>query len=174
MVYAYLQLARDAEARRAIDEAMKVSGHQPALRRAVCDRRDAGALRVRARRVGARRRSCSRSGSTYPVRRGDHVLRAQRSAPRAAATSPRRARTPQQLEALHKALLDAKNTYWATEVEVQRLAAAGWIALGEGKSDEALKFMRAAADLEDRTRSTSSRRAASFPRASCWATCCSS
>ena len=56
----------------------------------------------------------------------------------------------EQLDDFHKALLDAKNTYWATEVEVQRLAVAGWIALGEGKTDEALKFMRAAADLEDR------------------------
>ena len=55
-----------------------------------------------------------------------------------------------QLETLHKALLDAKNTYWATEVEVQRLAAAAWIALGEGKTDEAVNFMRAAADLEDK------------------------
>ena len=41
--------------------------------------------------------------------------------------------------------------YWAAEVEVQRLAAAGWIALGESKPEDALKFMRAAADLEDRS-----------------------
>jgi predicted Zn-dependent protease len=56
----------------------------------------------------------------------------------------------QQLAVLHKALLDAKNNYWATEVEVQRLAIAGWIALAQKKNDDALKFMRAAADLEDR------------------------
>jgi hypothetical protein len=43
-----------------------------------------------------------------------------------------------------------KNNYWATEVEIQRLAAAAWIALGEHNSEHALKFMRAAADLEDR------------------------
>jgi tetratricopeptide (TPR) repeat protein len=57
----------------------------------------------------------------------------------------------EKLESLHNALLAAKNNYWATEVEVQRLAVAGWIALGEGKSEEALKFMRAGADLEDRS-----------------------
>ena len=54
------------------------------------------------------------------------------------------------LAALHKALQDAKNSYWANEVEVQRLATAGWIALAQKNNDDALKFMRAAADLEDR------------------------
>jgi len=56
----------------------------------------------------------------------------------------------EQLESAHKALLAAKNNYWATEVEIQRLAAAGWIALREDKPDDAVKFMRAAADLEDK------------------------
>ena len=50
---------------------------------------------------------------------------------------------------LHQAILDAKNAYWAREVEVQRLAAAAWIARARGTDDEALKLMRAAADLED-------------------------
>ena len=43
-----------------------------------------------------------------------------------------------QLQTLQVALATANNTYWATEVEVQRLAANGWIALKEGKGDEAL------------------------------------
>src|SRR5688572_1043981 len=55
-----------------------------------------------------------------------------------------------ELARLHKALQDAKNNYWATEVEIQRLAVAGWIALAQGKRDDALKFMSAAADLEDK------------------------
>ena len=46
-------------------------------------------------------------------------------------------------------VLTAKNTYWATEVEIQQLAVAGWIASTQGKQDDALKLMRAAADLED-------------------------
>jgi hypothetical protein len=54
------------------------------------------------------------------------------------------------LELAYRALVDAKNAYWAKEVEVQRLAVAAWIALGEGKTDQAVNFMRAAADLEDR------------------------
>jgi tetratricopeptide (TPR) repeat protein len=56
----------------------------------------------------------------------------------------------QRLEAQHRTLLDAKNAYWATEVEVQRIATAAWIAKGKGQNDDALRLMRAAADLEDR------------------------
>jgi predicted Zn-dependent protease len=55
-----------------------------------------------------------------------------------------------ELARLHKALQDAKSNYWATEVEIQRLAVTGWIALAQRKPDDALKFMRAAADLEDK------------------------
>jgi tetratricopeptide (TPR) repeat protein len=36
-------------------------------------------------------------------------------------------------------------------VEIQRLAAAAWVALAQGRRDEALKLMRSAADLEDST-----------------------
>jgi tetratricopeptide (TPR) repeat protein len=43
----------------------------------------------------------------------------------------------------------AKNDYWATEVEVQRLGVAAWITFFQGKRDEALGLMRAAADTED-------------------------
>jgi hypothetical protein len=56
----------------------------------------------------------------------------------------------EELARLHKALQDAKNNYWATEVEIQRLAVAGWIALAQGKPDDAQKLMHAAADLEDK------------------------
>ena len=44
----------------------------------------------------------------------------------------------------------AKNEYWATEVEVSRLAASAWTALALGKKDEALSLMRSAADIEDK------------------------
>jgi len=47
------------------------------------------------------------------------------------------------------ALKAAKNDYWATEVEVQRLDVAAWIVFAQGKRDEALGLMRASADMED-------------------------
>jgi tetratricopeptide (TPR) repeat protein len=149
MVYAYLQLARDAEARRAIDEAMKVSGANPARFTAPYAIAAMPARYALERGAWQEAAKLQPSGSAYPfVEAITHFSRsvgAARSGDLAAAR-----KDAEQLETLHKALLAAKNTYWATEVEVQRLAAAGWIALGEGKSEEALKFMRAAADLEDR------------------------
>jgi len=148
MVYAYLQLARDAEARRAIDEAMKVSGISarfvaPYAIAAMPARYalERGAWQEAAKLQPAATAYPYVDAITYFAR----AIGATRSGDVAAAR-----KDAEQLERLHKALLDAKNNYWATEVEVQRLAVAGWIAQAEGKPDEALKFMRAAADLEDR------------------------
>jgi hypothetical protein len=57
----------------------------------------------------------------------------------------------EKLTSLRNVLVEAKNDYWAGQVEIQRQAAAGWLALAEGKQEEALKLMRGAADLEDST-----------------------
>jgi hypothetical protein len=53
------------------------------------------------------------------------------------------------LASLKEALLAAQDRYWADQVEVQRLAVAGWTARAKGESESALLFLRSAADLED-------------------------
>jgi len=53
------------------------------------------------------------------------------------------------LKELRATLEKANQSYWAEQVEIQLLAASAWIAQAKGQKDEALKFMRAAADLED-------------------------
>jgi hypothetical protein len=53
------------------------------------------------------------------------------------------------LKELHAALEKASQSYWAEQVEIQMLAASAWIAKAKGQKEEAVKFMRAAADLED-------------------------
>lgn len=63
---------------------------------------------------------------------------------------PAAEREAARLETLHKSLTDARNTYWATEVELQRLSIAAWIAKAQGRPDDALRLMQAAADMEDR------------------------
>jgi tetratricopeptide (TPR) repeat protein len=56
-----------------------------------------------------------------------------------------------ELERIGAGLKAAKNDYWATEVEVQRLSAAAWTAYAKSNHDEALTLMRSAADLEDKS-----------------------
>ncbi|HEU4433133.1 MAG TPA: hypothetical protein VFR51_07025, partial [Pyrinomonadaceae bacterium] len=47
---------------------------------------------------------------------------------------------------------EVKGDYdWAKQVEIERQVAAAWLAFAEGKREEALKSLRAAADLDDAT-----------------------
>lgn len=57
----------------------------------------------------------------------------------------------ERLDALHAALTGMKQGYWAGEVDIQRQIVRAWSALAEGKTDEAIRLMRAAADAEDLT-----------------------
>ena len=148
-VYAYLQLARDSDAKREIEEALKVTDFNPAVRTAPYA---IAAMPARyAMERGAWREAMQLQPQTTKFFYTDAItyyaraLGAARSGDTAAAE-----KDAEELARLHKALQDAKNNYWATEVEIQRLAIAGWIGLAQGKSDDALRFMRAAADLEDK------------------------
>ena len=148
MVYAYLQLARDTDARVAIDAANKVTGISPRFvapyaiaampARYVVERGDwQGAARLEV------------APTTYPfVSAITYYARALGSAHTGDVAAAKK--DAEQLTAAQSALEAAENKYWATEVEIQRLGAAAWIALAERKNDEALKLMRASADLEDR------------------------
>ncbi len=149
MVYAQLQLGRDQEARKVLDEFKSVEGAKlpqfpgpyaavamPA--RLALERGDwaaAAKLPMQGTAFAHCEAITSFARALGAARKGD-VAAAEEDA--------------QRLEAQHKALLEAKNNYWAAEVEVQRLAAAAWIAKAKGQQDDAVKLMRAAADLEDR------------------------
>ena len=149
MVYAYLQLGRDAEARRSIDQAMKVSGVSARFIApyAIAAMPARYAFERGAWQEGAQLQP---TGSTYPfVQSITYFARSVGAARSGDLASARK--DAEQLETLHTALLAAKNGYWATEVEVQQMTAAAWIDLGDGRPEPALKSMRAAADLEDRS-----------------------
>ena len=53
------------------------------------------------------------------------------------------------MKALRTTLQRADQSYWADRTEEQMLAVSAWVALQEGARDQALQFMRAAADGED-------------------------
>ena len=55
----------------------------------------------------------------------------------------------QKLAALRDLLAGQNNSYWSNQVEVQRREVAAWIAEQNGKSEDALKLMRSAAELEE-------------------------
>ena len=148
MAYAYLQLARDNDARRVVDEAAQVSGA----------RRFSGpyALAAIPARYAVERGEWRQAAKVQPIPSKfpfadaltyfARALGAARSGDAASAEHD-----VQQLAALRDALKAAKNDYWATEVEVSRLGAAAWSAWARGKHEEALGLMRSAADLEDRS-----------------------
>lgn len=55
------------------------------------------------------------------------------------------------LAELRDKLRDAKNSYWADQVDVQEQIASAWVLYADGKYDEALKAMGAAVNAEDKT-----------------------
>ena len=48
-------------------------------------------------------------------------------------------------------LRQARDAYWSEQVDIQRQVAAAWLLQAEGRHDEAIKAMNAAADAEDKT-----------------------
>jgi tetratricopeptide (TPR) repeat protein len=55
------------------------------------------------------------------------------------------------LAELRDKLRAAKDAYWTEQVDIQWQVASAWVLYAEGKYDEALKAMSAAADAEDKT-----------------------
>ena len=56
------------------------------------------------------------------------------------------------LSKIKQALTEVKGDYdWAKQVDIERQVASAWLAYAEGKHDESLTLLRAAADLDDAT-----------------------
>jgi tetratricopeptide (TPR) repeat protein len=51
---------------------------------------------------------------------------------------------------LREALIDPKFQWWINQIEIERLAASGWVARAEGRTPEAEELLRQAAALEDK------------------------
>jgi tetratricopeptide (TPR) repeat protein len=148
MEYAYLQLGQDAKAKALIEDSAairKVIGPVSAGNTA----RAAVPARYMLERqdwMGAAQ--LQPLGTPFPAAEAiTHFARAMgaaRSGDPAAAQAD-----VEKLKGLREGLEKAKQSYWAEQVEVQILGAQAWVAQAQGNKDEALKFMRAAADLED-------------------------
>lgn len=148
-VYADLQLGRDAAARSAMADAFKVkppSASQGAVAyssaampaRCAMERGDWSAAKQLALAVGG-------LPYTEALTLFARAIGAARSGDATSAEQDAAA-----LAVRHQKLVDAGNSYWAREVEIQQRAVAGWIAFARKNTEDALMLMREAADLEDR------------------------
>jgi hypothetical protein len=156
MVYAYLQGAQDAEAKRVVDQsiALEKSHALPATinptgaRLAPYSAYTAMPARYAIERGAWAEAAALEPHSGIPVADAiTYFTRAMGSA--RSGDLPGARKDLEQLQVLKKALVDSKQDYWAEQVEIQRTAAAAWVTFAEGKKDPALKLMRTAADLED-------------------------
>ena len=149
MTYAYLQLARDGDARKIFDEARTVDANLPAPTGPY-------ALAAMPARYAVERGAWREAAQLKPVPSKYPYTEAMTHFARAlgAARSGDAAAAQQDVERiaqLRDALKAAKNEYWANEVEVMRLASLAWVALAQKNADEALVLMRQAADMEDKS-----------------------
>ncbi|HZB39216.1 MAG TPA: hypothetical protein VE443_14605 [Beijerinckiaceae bacterium] len=150
MVYAHLQLAQDDKARAVVDDMLAVSGMNPD--------RFVGpyALAVSPARYAIERGDW-KGAAALPVRAAkfayaDAMTHFARAIGAARSGDPAAAKGDvAKLAELREKLREAKDAYWAEQVDIQWQVASAWLLSAEGKHDEALKAMGAAADAEDRT-----------------------
>jgi hypothetical protein len=150
LAYAYLQGAQDLEAKRVLDE-------RHALANADLENlASAYAFAAIPARYALERRRWDEAARLEPrpsrLKHTEAITHFVRAIGAARSGDAAKARAEvDKLQALHRALTEAKQSYWAEQVEIQRRAAAAWLARAEGKNAEALTLMRAAAELEDAT-----------------------
>ena len=149
MVYAELQLARDSDARGVVEAAAAVTG--ASLRFAGPYAQAAIPARYAVERGDWKQAmTLEPPPSQYPFTVAMTYFARGLGAARAgnAAAADKEA---EELGRLRDAMKTAKSEYWATEIEVSRLATAAWAAQAQGKADEAIGLMRRAADIEDKS-----------------------
>jgi tetratricopeptide (TPR) repeat protein len=149
-VYAHLQLGQDVKAKALTEKSLATAdrGDRPINfvnftakaampARYVLDRGDwAGAAMIELK------------PSQYPM--ADSLTRFARGLGMARTGSVAGAKAEvEAMKALRAALERVNDSYWADRTEEQMLAVSAWIALKEGNRDQAVKFMRAAAENED-------------------------
>jgi tetratricopeptide (TPR) repeat protein len=149
MVYAYLQMGRDSDAKRIVDEVPSVTGFNT-LRFAGPYGQSAAPARYAVERsdwklAAELRPQPGAFPFTVALTHFARGLGAARSGNAAAAEIEAK-----ELARLSEELKAAKNDYWASEVEISRLNVAAWAALAKGDKEQALALMKAAADAEDK------------------------
>jgi tetratricopeptide (TPR) repeat protein len=157
-VYAYLQMGRDADARRIVEQAPAILANLDFGAMGGAAPPSAGlyaAAAVPARYAMERGHWSEAAGlpaRTTPTAYADAVTHFARALGAARSGAPGAARTDiQRLADLGKTLADMNDVYWTEQVDIQRQIAAAWVAFAEGRREEALQSLRQTASREDAT-----------------------
>jgi tetratricopeptide (TPR) repeat protein len=150
LVYAYLQTGQDAKAQAVIEEMRGISGFTETF--------IAGpyALAVSPARYAVERGDWN-AASQLAVRPGplahvEAMTHFARAFGAARSGKPDAAKADiAKLAELREKLREAKDAYWAEQVDIQWQVATAWVLYAEGRHADALKAMSAAADAEDKT-----------------------
>jgi tetratricopeptide (TPR) repeat protein len=154
MVYAHLQLAQDAKAKALIEEIYKVGRDDLLNKDNIGILAAYTALAVIPGRYALERADWKGAAAlpAVPTKRlvADSLIRFTRGLGMARSGDVAGAKSEiEAIQGIQKALLKAKDAYWAARSEEQILAVSAWVAHAEGAREQAVKLMRAAADGED-------------------------
>ena len=149
-VYAHLQLAQDAKAKALMEKSIATAdrGDRPVTFVNFTAKNAMSARYVLERSDWAGAAALPFTSSQYP--QPDSLIRFTRGLGMARTGDLAGAKAEiEAIKALRAALEKSNHSYWADRSEEQMLAISAWVALKEGAPDQALRFMRAAADGED-------------------------
>ncbi len=156
--YAYLQIARDGDARRMTDEARTAFARLDANSAGAAAPGVAGVYAAAA--IPARyalERGAWTEAAALQVRQTafphtDAITHFARAIGAARSGTPRAAAADvERLGALRDALQTMKDAYWAEQVDIQRQIAIAWITFAEGDKPRGIELLRQAAAAEDAT-----------------------
>jgi hypothetical protein len=161
-MYAYLQTAQDREAKKILDGIAAIvaqpqaGGGMPGMPGMAGSPAGGWAATAIPARWAAERGQWAEAAALTvhpsPQPFVEAITRFTRALGFARSGKPEAARAEiEQLRALHEKEVQAKDAYWTTQLDIQRQAADAWVLWADGKKDEALKALAAAAALEDTT-----------------------
>jgi tetratricopeptide (TPR) repeat protein len=156
--YGYLQIARDSDARRMVDEAQAAGARLDVNATGVAAPGTAGVYATAA--IPARyalERGAWAEAAALPARQStlpyaDAVIHFARALGAARSGNPKAAAGDiEKLGALRDALKASQDAYWTEQVEIQRQIAVAWVTFAEGDRARGIELLRAAAQAEDGT-----------------------
>src|SRR5262249_6682456 len=148
---AYLQTARDRQAKRIVDTRNAMTEFPAGFRYSGHTAYAAIPVRYAFER-GAWGEAASLAVPKTPFAQAEAIVWFARAVGAARSDDVAAARQAlDQLRRLRETLVKANDPYWSGQVEIQEKAAAAWVSLNERRKAEAIGLMRQAADLEDKS-----------------------